>query len=846
MNKFKRILTAALSAVFASSALALTACGTNDTTYTPIDGEKFTMSDITDYKTYDNADFSDYSEEGVKETENLPAQWDMYGAGDPYVFRYNGMYYLYVSTQDGQTGVRAWKSRDMISWEQCTGTGLATGYVSDDAVTTTAYAPEVYHFNGKFYMYTSPGGNGHYTLISDSPEGPFVCASDNYGMSIDGSVFMDDDESLYFLNAGTGGIFIRSMENYAAQPGRAIQLKTTNLGWTEGPMLIKKDGYYYLTYTGIHVTSPAYRVSYAVERDGNKINKADSFNEGASNPILLEVDTQNNFKGLGHSSTVLGPDMDSYYIVYHSLNSLTAHGPWRSMNIDRLTFNGAQMSVSASKTDSIAANLPAFYAENTTGDKFETSGNKTLSVQSTGSVFTSEYNFTGNGVKCIAGYTDDNNYVYVTADYSAKNIKLVNVSGGTETEIASGTLKNEFDPGVLHTVRIAYADGKCDVYFDNLRKIADASVTMTAGKIGYEGGAAQYTAFSNVARGYSDRIELKQSDSAIGAANYLPQNAYDGVNSYKLGSGSGVGVVDVDKENYPDSVSYDGAYKMTFANKGDYASYSMYFREAGHYGIAMTYETKYAGRTVGLQLNGGDVQTVTLPSVTLDEDDYLSSVVTAHLAAEFDVKKGVNIITVYGGDSEVAFISFTTAKKAYGDWKFENDLKEVIDTGVNYTAMFRITSDGHTTRSGNRMLANFGDGSIANCEIEVEMKFLSNNIYSAGVILRSNRYATSNYDDNSSIQGYYIGLNDSNVFLSRYYFNYTRSNVRFTSHGHRSDSLSHWFKLKIRMEGNTVSVSLDGKSVFTFTDPQPFLNGYVGLYSEGAEVAYRNLTIKGI
>lgn len=842
MKKSKIIAAAALCAVLGAQTAMLAGCG--DNRVTALDGEKFTMPKIENYTTYDNGDFSDYSAAGTVASELLPDQWEQYGVGDPYVFRFNGMYYLYASTRDEKRGVRAWKSSDMLHWEKCTGEGLESGYVSDDEITVSAYAPEVYYFNGKFYMYTSPGGNGHYTLVSDSPEGPFVKLTDRYGMSIDGSVFLDDDETIYFLNAERGGIEIRKMESFGSVPGRATKLGNTSMGWTEGPMMIKRDGFYYMTFTGIHVISPAYKVGYVSAKDGESLIQRDSFTEGVENPVLLTVDNDNNYKGLGHSSTVLGPDMDSHYIVYHSLNALTANGPWRSLNIDRLIFNGSEMSVDSSKTNSIAANLPAFSAADVSGDKFESVGEKTLTKETTASVFTAEYNFTGNNVKCIAGYTDADDHFYATADYTAKTVTLHKVSGGEDSTVASGTLKNDFDPEVLHTVRIAYADGKCDVYFDNMRKIADASVVIPSGKIGYEGGTARFTAFSNVAKGYSDRRELKQSGANIGANTYLPAGEYDGVTSYKLGKGSGLSRVEVDRDEYPDDACYDGAYRLTLKNKGDFARYATYFRDGGHYGLSLTYESKYAGRNIGVQVNGGDVQVVTLPAVNVDEEDFLCKIATATVA-EFDVEAGANIITLYGAD-EVGFISFTMDKKAYGNFEFVNDLREVVDRGALYSSMYRITDDGHATRSGNRMLAYFGDGSIADCEMEVKMRFLSENIYGAGIILRARNYATSNYDDETSIQGYYLGLKGNLVSLSQYNFNYTRTNLRFDSHGVRDNITEHWFTIKAVFKGNTITVYIDGKKMFDYTDPHPFRSGYFGLYSEGAEVVYKNLIIRGL
>src|SRR5690606_15583824 len=113
-------------------------------------------------------------------------------------------YYLYCSTKDGRPGIKGWSSEDLIHW-------TPEGLVTEDPITTGAYAPEVVYWNGYFYMYTSPAGNGHYVLRSDSPTGPFEVQTENLGLSIDGSVFIDDNGKWYFTHAGDQGIVIHPM-----------------------------------------------------------------------------------------------------------------------------------------------------------------------------------------------------------------------------------------------------------------------------------------------------------------------------------------------------------------------------------------------------------------------------------------------------------------------------------------------------------------------------------------------------------------------------------------------------------------------------------------------------------
>ncbi|MBT2291825.1 family 43 glycosylhydrolase [Paenibacillus albidus] len=104
------------------------------------------------------------------------ANTDFYGEGDPYILKFNGTYYLYVSTVDDQTGIKVWSSADLLNWTY-------QGLCATDPITKAAYAPEVfYHADGNFYMYTSPGGGGHYVLKSSSPLGPFIPVTGNVGM----------------------------------------------------------------------------------------------------------------------------------------------------------------------------------------------------------------------------------------------------------------------------------------------------------------------------------------------------------------------------------------------------------------------------------------------------------------------------------------------------------------------------------------------------------------------------------------------------------------------------------------------------------------------------------------
>ena len=167
MKSLKKLSVLALSAVFLCSfaACSQTPAGTSPTGGVGVsDGQASYTDPNSVVSVYDNKSYNEYL---LGEKAVIANQWQGYGIGDPFVMRYNGAYYMYVSTLDSEIGVRGYKSADLVNWVPMTGSGLKEGYVSQDTITLAAYAPEVYYFNGTFYMYTSPGGRGHYVLTAD-------------------------------------------------------------------------------------------------------------------------------------------------------------------------------------------------------------------------------------------------------------------------------------------------------------------------------------------------------------------------------------------------------------------------------------------------------------------------------------------------------------------------------------------------------------------------------------------------------------------------------------------------------------------------------------------------------
>lgn len=838
MKAFKKLSLIALSAMLALSGAA---CGDTsasvgssaDAGFVSGGGSSYTDPN-TVFTTYDNINYNEYL---MGEDCTIENQWVGYGIGDPFVMRYNGMYYLYCSSLDAEAGVRGYKSADLVNWIPMTGEDLDYGFVSQDPVTKAAYAPEVYYYNGTFYMYTSPGGSGHYVLTATNPEGPFVKATENFGLAIDGSVLIDDDESLWFTYASNTGIRMAKMTNMlTVNTSSTPVLNGTSIGgWTEGSYLLKRDGIYYLTYTGTHVNSDGYRIGYStadkIATDSGGVFR-NAFTKAELNPLVLK--TEGKMKGVGHSSTVLGPDMDSYYLAYHTLNS--SGGPNRSLGIDRLLFNGKQMSVDAGLEGSIKPTLPEFYASGKDETKFDSTGDLLLSKTSTKSNFTVEYNLTGaSAATYVFSYIDENNYSSVNVDLSAKTITLSKTTAGQAATVATGTLVKDYSANVLHTVRVAARDGKVDVVFDNMTKIDNAVMATSQGKIGYKGlttATVGYTAYSDVAMGMSDQREAKQATGWIGASTYLYDDTYSA--STNLTGNSGISVLTKEDCN-----NLDGVKALLLENNYDYVTYLTNFRESGRYGLELVYRAADAGKKIGVRLANGTIYRCELPYVNTG-DTYVKA-----LIGEFDVTGGVNLLRLESLGADVSFVCMRFVETSAVSPVYEAALNDYAATGADYKTIWKLKDGGHYAKAGTRQLVYFGDNTITDFTLEVEMKFEgSSGTSTAGVIFRAQNYAASSHDTYKSIQAYYLGISNNQIALHRLNFaDNTKENLGIEVQKNPGKVSDQWFSVKIQARGNNVKVWSGSTLILDVTDAWGFSNGKLGLYTNGAAVIFRNLKV---
>lgn len=239
--------------------------------------------------------------------------------GDPFILLYNNTYYAYGT--NAEDGIEVYISDDLNKWEKEAKLAL---HKNDTWASRWFWAPEVYHVNGKFYMYFS--ADEHIAVaVSDSPLGPFKQENKKPMLAtekaIDNSLFIDDDGKAYlFFDRFNDGLNIWVAELtddllsikeetmhpciHVSQPWEEIWPRVN-----EGPFVIKRNGLYYMTYSANSYESPFYGVGCATT--DNIMGEWTKYDE---NPLLQKL---GDLVGVGHSATFKDKE-GNLRIVFHA------------------------------------------------------------------------------------------------------------------------------------------------------------------------------------------------------------------------------------------------------------------------------------------------------------------------------------------------------------------------------------------------------------------------------------------------------------------------------------------------------------------------------------------------
>ena len=239
---------------------------------------------------------------------------------DPHVIKVGDTYYLYATTH--LAGYDAFVSKDLVHWEN-------KGRAFDDP-RRGAWAPDVFHHqrgDGKFYLYytdnigdRTPDGPRKQigVAVADSPLGPFQDKAVLVTDAIDAHLFQDDDGKFYLYYVDASEVFkirVQPMSDPVTKQGEPTIVIRPTEPWekvsgevTEGPFMLKRNGVYYLMYSGTGADSPNYGIGYATAK-----SPFGPFEKFTGNPIVHRV---GKVLGPGHHCVIEGPDQ-KLWLVYH-------------------------------------------------------------------------------------------------------------------------------------------------------------------------------------------------------------------------------------------------------------------------------------------------------------------------------------------------------------------------------------------------------------------------------------------------------------------------------------------------------------------------------------------------
>ena len=753
--------------------------------------------------------------------------------GDPYIMKYRGYYYLYVSA--GDRNIYCWRTKDLKEW--------SSAYVCcTDETTAVAYAPEVIYWNGKFYMVTSPRGGGHYMLTSDSPLGPFVHQTGNMGRDIDGSLFVDDDGKWYFYHANNAGIHACSMPTHLSF-GDDVNLGCCMSGqWTEGPCVFKRNNLYYLIYTGNHVWTNGYRIDYAMSRGGALTG---FMPQSEQNPILVDTETPEH-RALGHGTAFVGPDLDTYFFCYHNL--LPNHSR-RLFNLERIGWSGDKLMMTGptcweQDRPLVASNDYFERAEigddwlMANGGQWQTVDNDHLSqTLATGTrtaiykpcsydSYTAEFTLrtpqTGEGqVGIVFSRQDEQNYTEALINVADNTFVLNNYVDGTVADTKTVKLPADFDPACWHSLRVEKNAKRVRVYIDGMRKF-NVQLKETGGQVGYitrecaadfaymavspyvDGSGIQHVSLpvpgmiaANFCHSWSDNA--RQLGYAMAVGNAM---------SMRCQTGSWM--------RYLINVQADNVYNI-----------GLRYRSSADAQVRLLADGQVVADNITLKGSGNSVivQTVKDVPLPIGRHELTVEIIDGSLQIyEYNIKRGVKVPHVMSDNFDSGLST---------EWGYQEGNWNIIDGQLESTGGY-----------GKMLMGGFDDIHLTDYTVECDVIYTSNQMI-GGLLFRTTNASTGGADDNpvlgtDFLQGYIFLAGATSVALGKHNFGW-----QALATANKSFSISEPHHMKVVVRGANIKCYLDDmdKPLIDYTDPLPFITGRAGFRAHNSSMRFDNFVV---
>ncbi len=230
---------------------------------------------------------------------------------DPSILRDGSDYYIVHSSFDYYPGLLIWHSKDLINWTPVT--NALHKYIG------SVWAPDLVKYKNKYYIYF-PAHNTNYVVTADSINGPWSDPVDLKIGNIDPGHITDAEGNRYLYFGGGG--YVPLSEDGLSVTG---ELKHTYDGWPiprewtiegffmEGPKLVKRGDFYYLTVAEGGTAGPA--TSHMVISARSK-SPLGPWENSPYNPIIRTKESSEKWWSKGHG-TLFEDATGNWWMVFH-------------------------------------------------------------------------------------------------------------------------------------------------------------------------------------------------------------------------------------------------------------------------------------------------------------------------------------------------------------------------------------------------------------------------------------------------------------------------------------------------------------------------------------------------
>ncbi len=237
---------------------------------------------------------------------------------DPSIVRVGEDYYMVNSTFVFFPCIPISHSKDLIHWKTI-GYAITNPEWADlDGLEGGRgyWAPDISYHKGRFYIAvtyrmndTGPVYRKQVIVSSDKPEGPYGKPAIIHEDGIDPSLFVDNDGKRYML-LNRGARILPLNDHATEQIGESRLLYYGEQKHaSEGPHLLRKDGYYYL-FLAEGGTGMGHRITVARSK-----TLFGTYEPCPHNPIMRQNDTRATIQRCGHGKPVMTQHGD-WYMVY--------------------------------------------------------------------------------------------------------------------------------------------------------------------------------------------------------------------------------------------------------------------------------------------------------------------------------------------------------------------------------------------------------------------------------------------------------------------------------------------------------------------------------------------------